>query len=70
MEDDLFNIGNIIGQTDNYSIFPVKVWLIFGLSFFGKIALLKTKNFGHFYFGHFNFGQNLSAISPKSLVLS
>ena len=31
---------------------------------------LKTKNFGHLYFGHFNFGQNLSAISPKWLVLS
>ena len=25
---------------------------------------LKTKNFGHLYFGHFNFGQNLSAKSP------
>ena len=31
---------------------------------------LKTKNFGQLYFGHFNFGQNLSAISPKWLVLS
>ena len=31
---------------------------------------LKTKNFGHLYFGHFNFGQNLSAISPKWFVLS
>ena len=28
---------------------------------------LKTKNFGHLYFGHFNFGQNLSAKSPKGL---
>ena len=31
---------------------------------------LNTKNFGHLYFGHFNFGQNLSAISPKWLILS
>ena len=39
------------------------------ITYVQNMYTLKTKNFGHLYFGHFNFGQNLSALSRKWLVL-